>query len=95
MQQSLSGQAATLPVLTVWNFEISSSYRDCFFLDRFFWGLLSFEVDLTEPLELTFVLPFPASIAAIRVTLAPRRALCVAFRWRLYASFPSLRGHLA
>jgi hypothetical protein len=54
------------------------------------WGylfsdLLAFAVALTEPLEPTFVLPFPASTAAIRVSApsisAVRRTLCVALRW--------------
>jgi hypothetical protein len=56
---------------------------------------------LTEPLELTFVLPFPASIAAIRVSslniTAPRRALCVAFRWLAlrFISFASWAPRIA
>ena len=52
------------------------------------WGyrfsdLLAFAA-LTEPLEPTFALPFPASTGAIRPVLslsASRRALCVALRW--------------
>jgi len=58
-----------------------------------FLGLLAFTVDLTDPLEPTFVLPFSASTAAIRVSAlsvsAARRALWVALRWlaRRFISF--------
>ena len=56
----------------------------------FFLGLLVFTVDLTWPLDPSFVLLFSASAAlrisaAIRVSAlsvsAARRALCVALRW--------------
>jgi hypothetical protein len=51
-----------------------------------FLGLLAFTVDLTWPLDPTFVLPFSLlAAAAIRVSAlsvsAARRALCVALRW--------------
>jgi hypothetical protein len=58
-------------------------------LGYLFSGLL----DLTGPLERTFVLPFSASTAAIRVSAlspsADRRALWVALRWlaRRFVSF--------
>ena len=51
-----------------------------------FLGMLAFTVDLTWPLDSTFVLPFSAfAAAAIRVSAlsvsAARRASCVALRW--------------
>ena len=55
--------------------------------------LFSGVLDLTGPLERTFVLPFSASTAAIRVSAlspsADRRALWVALRWlaRRFVSF--------
>jgi hypothetical protein len=58
--------------------------------DYVFLGLLAFTVDLTEPLELTFV--FGAS-TAVRVSAlsvsAVSRALCAALRWlaRRFISF--------
>jgi hypothetical protein len=60
-----------------------------------FFGLLAFAVDLTGPLDPTFVLPFSALVvaAAIRVSdlsvSASWRALCVALRWlaRRFISF--------
>jgi hypothetical protein len=54
--------------------------------------LLAFAA-FTEPLEPTFLLPFPASTGAIRVSVlsisAARRALCVTLRWlaRRFISF--------
>jgi hypothetical protein len=54
--------------------------------DYLFLDLLAFTVDLTWPLDSTFVLPFSAlAAAAIRVSAlsvsAARRASCVALRW--------------
>jgi hypothetical protein len=59
--------------------------------DYLFLGLLAFTVDLTEPLELTFV--FAASTVARRLSAlsvrAASRALCAALRWlaRRFISF--------
>jgi hypothetical protein len=55
--------------------------------------LLALLVDFAAPLEPAFVLPFPASTAARRVSalsvIAASRALCAALRWlaRRFISF--------
>jgi hypothetical protein len=59
----------------------------------FFSDFFAFAVALAKPLEPPFVLAFPASTGAIRVSAlslsAARRALCVALRWlaRRFISF--------